>query len=135
MKGFRDFLMRGNLVELAVAVIIGTAFAAVVKAFTAMIMDIIGKFGGVPDFSDRSIYGISVGAFITALLTFVLTAAVVYWLVVIPYNRISARLKKEEDQAESAPAVTSEDLLTEIRDLLRQQAAGNPTPGQVPDLH
>ena len=133
MKGFRDFLMRGNLVELAVAVIIGTAFAAVVKAFTGMIMDIIGKFGGVPDFSNRSIAGISVGAFITALLTFVLTAAVVYWLVVIPYNPISARLKKEQDQAESAPAVTSEDLLTEIRDLLRSQAGGNPLPGQVPD--
>ena len=133
MKGFRDFLMRGNLVELAVAVIIGTAFAAVVKAFTSMIMDIIGKFGGVPDFSNRSIAGISVGAFITALLTFVLTAAVVYWLVVIPYNAVSARLKKEQDQAESAPAVTSEDLLTEIRDLLRSQASGNPLPGQVPD--
>lgn len=132
MKGFRDFLMRGNLVELAVAVIIGTAFAAVVKAFTAMIMDIIGKFGGVPDFSDRSIYGISVGAFITALLTFILTAAVVYWLVVIPYNTISARLKKDQEQAEAAPAVTSEDLLTEIRDLLRSQATGAPLPGQVP---
>lgn len=133
MKGFRDFLMRGNLVELAVAVIIGTAFADVVKAFTSMIMDIIGKFGGVPDFSNRSIAGISVGAFVTALLTFVLTAAVVYWLVVLPYNSISARLKKEQDQAESAPAVTSEDLLTEIRDLLRSQAGGNPLPGQVPD--
>ena len=135
MKGFRDFLMRGNLVELAVAVIIGTAFAAVVKAFTAMIMDIIGKFGGVPDFSDRSVAGISVGAFITALLTFVLTAAVVYFLVVVPYNRFSARLKELEDQPESAPAVTSEDLLTEIRDLLRQQASNDPTPGRVPDLH
>lgn len=133
MKGFRDFLMRGNLVELAVAVIIGTAFAAVVKAFTGMIMDIIGKFGGVPDFSNRSVAGISVGAFITALLTFILTAAVVYWLVVLPYNSISARLKKEQDQAESAPAVTSEDLLTEIRDLLRSQASGSPLPGQVPD--
>ena len=133
MKGFRDFLMRGNLVELAVAVIIGTAFAAVVKAFTSMIMDIIGLFGGVPDFSNRSVAGISVGAFITALLTFVLTAAVVYFLVVTPYNRLSARLKQEQDQAESAPAVTSEDLLTEIRDLLRSQAGGNPLPGQVPD--
>jgi large conductance mechanosensitive channel len=133
MKGFRDFLMRGNLVELAVAVIIGTAFAAVVKAFTSMIMDIIGKFGGVPDFSGKSIGGISVGAFVTALLTFVLTAAVVYWLVVIPYNTVSARLKKENDQAEAVPAVTSEDLLTEIRDLLRSQAAGDPVPGQVPD--
>ena len=132
LTGFKEFLLRGNLVELAVAVIIGTAFADVVKAFTSMIMDIIGLFGGVPDFSNRSVYGISVGAFITALLTFVLTAAVVYWLVVIPFNKISARLKKEEDQAEAAPAVTSEDLLTEIRDLLRSQAAGNPTQGQVP---
>ena len=132
MKGFRDFLVRGNLVELAVAVIIGTAFAAVVKAFTGMIMDIIGLFGGVPDFSSTSIYGISVGVFITALLSFVLTAAVVYWLVVIPYNKVSARLKQLGDQSEAAPAVTSEDLLTEIRDLLRQQAAGSPTPGQVP---
>ena len=132
LTGFRDFLMRGNLVDLAVAVIIGTAFAAVVKAFTGMIMDIIGKFGGVPDFSNRSIYGISIGVFITALLSFVLTAAVVYWLVVIPFNNLSARLKKQEEQVEAAPAVTSEDLLTEIRDLLRQQAVGNPTPGQVP---
>ena len=53
MKGFRDFLMRGNLVELAVAVIMGTAFAAVVKAFTGMIMDLIGKVGGKADFSKR----------------------------------------------------------------------------------
>jgi len=135
VKGFRDFLMRGNLVELAVAVIMGTAFAAVVKAFTGMILDLVGKFAGKTDFSSTSIYGISVGVFITALLSFVLTAAVVYWLVVIPYNTISARLKKQEDQTESAPAVTSEDLLTEIRDLLRQQAGGSPGPGQVPDLH
>ena len=77
--------------------------------------------------------GISVGAFITALLTFVLTAAVVYFLVVIPYNRVSARLKELEDQPESAPAVTSEDLLTEIRDLMRQQAAGSSAAGRVPD--
>jgi large conductance mechanosensitive channel len=132
VKGFRDFLMRGNLVELAVAVIMGTAFAAVVKAFTGMILDLVGKFGGKADFSSTSLYGISVGVFITALLSFVLTAAVVYWLVVIPYNTISARLKKQ-DQTESAPAVTSEDLLTEIRDLLRQQATGSPVPGRVPD--
>ncbi len=132
MKGFRDFLMRCNLVELAVAVIIGTAFAAVVKAFTGMITDVIGKFGGKADFSSTSIYGISVGVFITALLSFVLTAAVVYWLVVIPYNRVSARLKAAQAQPESAPAVTSEDLLTEIRDLLRQQSTASPAPGQVP---
>ena len=133
MKGFRDFLMRGNLVELAVAVVMGTVFAAVVASFTAMIMDIIGKFGGVPDFSSTSIYGIGVGRFITAVLTFLLTSLVVYFLVVVPYNTISARLKKEQDQAESAPAVTSEDLLTEIRDLLREQASGNPASERVLD--
>lgn len=133
MNGFRDFLMRGNLVELAVAVIMGTMFAAVVSAFTGMIMDIIGKFGGVPDFSSVSVGGLSVGKFLTALLTFLLTALVVYFLVVVPYNKISARLKKEQQQPESAPAVTSEDLLTEIRDLLREQASGNPAPGRVPD--
>ena len=133
MKGFRDFLMRGNLVELAVAVIIGTAFATVVSAFTRLITDLIGLLFTVPDFSSTSIHGVSVGAFVTAVLSFVLTAAVVYFLVVTPYNRITARLKKEQDQAEAAPAVTSEDLLTEIRDLLRSQAGGNPLPGQVPD--
>ena len=130
MKGFRDFLMRGNLVELAVAVIIGTAFAAVVKAFTDIITDIIGKAGGVPDFSSTSVAGISVGAFITAVLSFVLTAAVVYFLVVIPYNRVTERLKALDDGPVAPPAVTSEDLLTEIRDLLRQQAGrSTTTPG------
>ena len=128
MKGFRDFLMRGNLVELAVAVIMGTAFAAVVKAFTGMITDLIGKFGGKADFSSTSVYGISVGKFITAVITFVLTALVVYFAVVVPDNTVTARLKKAEDQTEATPAVTSEDLLTEIRDLLRQQAAGELTP-------
>ena len=133
MKGFRDFLMRGNLVELAVAVIIGTAFAAVVKAFTGMIMDVVGKFAGHPDFSSTSVAGISVGAFITALLSFVLTAAVVYFLVVVPYNTVTERLKRQADQPEATPAVTSEDLLTEIRDLLREQASPvPPAPGQVP---
>lgn len=133
MKGFRDFLMRGNLVELAVAVIIGTAFALVVKAFTAMIMDIIGKFGGVPDFSSTSVAGISVGAFLTAVLTFVLTAAVVYFLVVVPYNRVTERLKRDADQPAAVPAVTSEDLLTEIRDLLREQASPvTPSAGRLP---
>lgn len=133
MRGFREFLLRGNLVELAVAVIIGTAFAAVVESFTAMIMDIIGKIGNVPDFSSRSIAGISVGAFLTALLSFVLTAAVVYFLVVVPYNKLSERLRFAADSAAAEPAVTSEDLLTEIRDLLREQARpGASGPGQIP---
>ncbi|MFP5282841.1 MAG: large conductance mechanosensitive channel protein MscL [Actinomycetes bacterium] len=120
MKGFRDFLLRGNLIELAVAVIIGTAFTSVVESFTAMIMDVIGVFGNVPDFSSRSIAGIGVGAFLTALLTFLLTAAVVYFLVVVPYNRLNKLADVDADQSPAA-AVTTEDLLTEIRDLLRNQ--------------
>lgn len=126
VKGFREFLLRGNLVELAIAVIVGTAFARVVEAFTAMILDIVGKVGNVPDFSSRSLGGISVGAFLTALLTFLLTAAVVYFGVVVPYNRLSERLKAGADQSPAAPAVTSEDLLTEIRDLLREQTRRGP---------
>ena len=117
MKGFREFLMRGNLVELAVAVIMGTVFAAVVKAFTDMIMDVIGKFGGVPDFSSASIAGISVGAFLSALLTFVLTALVVYFGVIIPYNKMAEITKKGDPEV----AASTEDLLAEIRDLLREQ--------------
>ena len=117
MKGFKDFLLRGNLIELAVAVIMGTVFAAVVKSFTDMIMDIIGKFGGVPDFSSASIAGIGVGAFLSALLTLVLTGAVVYFLIVIPYNKFAEITKKDDPEV----AASSEDLLAEIRDLLKAQ--------------
>jgi large conductance mechanosensitive channel len=120
MKGFQEFLLRGNLIELAVAVIMGTVFAAVVKSFTDMIMDIIGLFGGVPDFSGTSIYGIGVGAFLSALLTLILTGAVVYFLIIIPYNKLSEITKKDDPEV----AASTEDLLAEIRDLLREQNAG-----------
>ena len=117
MQGFKDFLMRGNLVELAVAFIMGTVFAAVVQAFTAIILDALGLVVQVRGLSDLTVVGINVGTFLTALITFVLTAAVLYFFVVVPYNRIRA-LRRDE---EPAPAVSSEQLLTEIRDLLRQQ--------------
>jgi large conductance mechanosensitive channel len=120
MKGFKEFLMRGNLVQLAVAVIIGGVFSAVVKSFTDMIMDVIGKIGAVPDFSQKSIAGIHVGAFLSAVLAFLLTAFVVYFFVVLPYNKVSARMKKEETAA-VVVAPTTEDLLAEIRDILREQ--------------
>ena len=126
MKGFKDFLMQGNLIELAVAFIMGGAFAAVVTAFTAMIMDLIGKFGGVPDFSKVSVGGISIGAFLTALLSFILIAAVVYFFVVMPYNKF-----KERTQGTPEEVPTSEDLLTDIRDLLRAQQGGGTNNPQV----
>jgi large conductance mechanosensitive channel len=121
LKGFREFVLRGNLVELAVAFVMAAAFAAVVTAFVAMILDIVGKIGGSPDFSNYAPGGVSVGAFLTALISFLVIAAVVYYFVVVPY--LAARRRFKPEDAESAP---SEDirLLTEIRDLLRDRAAG-----------
>jgi large conductance mechanosensitive channel len=115
LKGFKDFVMRGNLVELAVAFIIGGAFATVVTATVALIMDLIGKVGGIPDFSGYNPGGVSVGAWITALISFLILAAVVYFLVVTPYNTLQARMARGEEAAPPAPDIA---LLTEIRDLL-----------------
>ena len=118
MKGFKDFVMRGNLVEIAVAFIIATAFADVVKTFTAMLLDLIGKIFATPNFSSYVPAGIHVGAFITAVIAFVILAAVVYLGVVRPYELLKARFTKPiEDAAEAADE--SVVLLREIRDALR----------------
>ena len=117
MKGFRDFLLRGNLVELAVAFIMGVVFAAVVEAFTKIILDILGLIVRVEGLSGIAFAGVNVGNFLTALLTFVLTAFVLYVAVVVPYNRLSVLRKKDEPEK----AASSEDLLAEIRDLLRDR--------------
>lgn len=123
MKGFRDFLMRGNLLEVAVAFIIGAAFGAVTTSFTQLVMDIIAKIiGGQPNFDAVTVAGVNVGHFITTLISFVLTAAVVYFAIVKPSELIRDRLKKEEPTAPAA--ATQEELLAEIRDLLKAQAAG-----------
>jgi large conductance mechanosensitive channel len=120
VKGFKDFILRGNLVELAVAFVMALAFSAVVTAAVAVIMDIIGRLGGTPKFSDYVPGGIHVGAFLTALVTFVLIAAVVYFMIVKPYTKAREILFREDEEAIAA---TPEDviLLTEIRDLLRAQ--------------
>lgn len=117
MKGFKEFLMRGNLVELAVAVIIGTVFAAVVTAFTDLLLDLIGKIFDMPEFSKAVVAGVNLGPFLSALVTFLLTAFVVYFFVVKPYNALRDRMKKEDEPA----AATPEELLTEIRDLLKDR--------------
>lgn len=118
LKGFKDFLTRGNVIDLAVAVVIGTAFAAVVTAFVDIIMDLVGKVGGVPDFSNYEPGGVSVGAFLTALFSFLIVALAVYFMVVIPMNRLAERRKAG---IEPEPEGPSEEvlLLTDIRDALR----------------
>lgn len=122
MKGFKDFIMRGNLIEIAVAFIIAAAFAKVVEAFTKLILDIIGLLGGSPDFSQVAIGPINIGVFITAVISFLMIAAIVYFGVVTPYEKVKARLtrKKADDEAAEEPAPTTEELLSEIRDLLKR---------------
>ena len=119
LTGFKDFILRGNLIELAVAFIIGAAFATVVSTFTDMMMGFIGKIAGQPDFSSAEVAGVNVGAFVNAVIAFLIVAAVVYFFVVTPYNRIQERMSRGDETAPPSPDIA---LLTEIRDLL----AGRP---------
>lgn len=118
IKEFRDFIFRGNIVDLAVAVVIGAAFGAIVTSLvTDIITPLLGIFG-IPDFSTWVIQvgdaEMRIGAFLNTLISFVTIAAAIFFLVIKPMNRLMP--KKEE-----APAGPSEvDLLTEIRDELRK---------------
>ncbi|MBS2936503.1 MscL family protein [Nocardioides sp. J2M5] len=125
MTGFKNFILRGNLVELAVAVIIGTSFAAVVTAFTEMLLSAIGRVtnGSEVNFDTLKPGGVLVGPFLTALVAFLILAAVVYFFVVVPYTKAKDRFFPAE------PAGTPADvaLLEEIRDLLKAQGGTTPT--------
>ncbi len=117
MTGFKNFILRGNLVELAVAFIMGLAFAAVVTATVGLIMDIVGKIGGSPNFSDYAPGGVSVGAWITAVISFLILAAVVYFLIVMPYTKAKERYFPADEPGTPADV----ELLTQIRDLLARR--------------
>lgn len=118
MSGFKKFLLQGDLVSLAVAFIIGGAFATVVKSFVTIIMDLIGKLGGTPSFSSYVPGGVHVGAFLTAVVAFVILAAVVYFGVVKPYTAAKERFFPEPD-----PGETELDVLKAIRDSLATGSA------------
>jgi len=122
LKEFKDFLTKGNLIEIAVAFVIAAAFGAVIKALVDfVIMPFIAAIVGKPSFDDLvwtlNDAVIPYGMFITALVTFVLIAAAVFFFIVKPYNAYKARRAKAE---EAAPAAPAEDivLLREIRDRL-----------------
>jgi large conductance mechanosensitive channel len=123
IKEFRDFLLRGNIVELAVAFVIGAAFALVVKSLNDnLLMPIIAMIGGKPDFSSLyfTINGAQFrwGAFLTDVIGFVLTAAAVFFFVVKPINAIVERRKRGDVTAVVEPTEEIV-LLREIRDALR----------------
>lgn len=127
IQGFKEFIMRGNIVDLAVAVVIGTAFAAVVDTVVgSLITPLLNAMGG----ANASGLGFEVisgnpatymdfAAIINALIVFLMTAAVVYFVIVVPMNKVNARMGfgKEEEEAPSDDVV----LLTEIRDLLARR--------------
>lgn len=122
MTGFKNFVLRGNLVELAVALIMALAFTAVVTATVDLIMSLLGKIGGQPDFSAWRPGDLPIGAWLTALVSFVILAAVVYFLIVKPYT--AAKERYFPSQEEGTP--TDVALLQEIRDLLARDAGRGP---------
>jgi large conductance mechanosensitive channel len=140
LKGFKEFLSRGNIVDLSIAVVIGTAFTALVTAFTKSIIEpLIGRIGAGKD-AQYGILRIGIGGgqaidlnvLLSAVINFILVAAVVYFLIVVPYNRL--RKRGEVEQAQD----TELSILTEIRDLLaadgqQERRTTGPGTGPSPD--
>lgn len=126
LKGFREFALKGNFIDLAVAVVVGAAVAALIGAISAgLILPIVGIFlGGGVDAGQFEINGqvIDISLIINAFITFIITMAVIYFAFVMPMNRLRERLGQQDVSA--APADIA--LLTEIRDLLQAQQGGTP---------
>jgi len=134
LKGFKEFIARGNIIDLSVAVVIGTAFTALVTAFTTnVVQPLIDRIGAGPD-REYGILRIPLGgdqfvdlnAVLSAAINFVLVAAVVYFVIVLPYKKL--RERGEVEQAQD----TELSILTEIRDLLHAQRGDA---GTSPDEH
>ena len=126
IKGFKDFLMRGNVIDLAVAVVIGAAFNDIVKAFTSyMINPVIASFGGANvnglavQLGDNDKTVMDFGAITTSIINFLIIAAVVYFIFVLPMNKVKERRKRGEEAGPHEP--TDVELLKEIRDLLASE--------------
>jgi large conductance mechanosensitive channel len=121
VREFRDFLMRGNLVELAVAFVIGLAFAALITSFVNdLIMPIVAMIIGKPDFSDLT-FTINdavfrYGAFITAAITFISTAAAIFFFVVKPVDAITARMRKPGKEVVTDDERRHQELIAVIRE-------------------
>ena len=128
LKGFKDFLLRGNVVDLAVAVVVGAAFTAIVTAFTTNIVNpLVAALGGSNEYgfgfnitsSPESF--VNIGAVITAIINFVIIAAVVYFVLILPVNTAKKRFVSQPEKE-----LSDVDVLVQIRDIL----AGGTTAGQ-----
>ena len=126
LKGFKDFLLRGNVLDLAVAVVVGAAFTAIVTAFTSNIINpLVASIGGGNEYGwgiqltgDTAETFLNFGAVVTAIINFIIIAAVVYFVLIVPYNHTKERYMKQEEKE-----ATDIELLTEIRYLLGSDTA------------
>ena len=117
MQGFKNFLLRGNVIDLAVGIIMGTAFTAVVTALVqSVLMPAISMLVQSPNFDSFLVFGqIKVGVFLTAVVNFLLIAAAVYFAVVLPVEKLNARVSKKKAEEKEDTELS---LLKEIRDSL-----------------
>ncbi len=133
LTGFKSFILKGNVVDLAVAVVIGAAFGGVVTAFVqSVLMPFVAGLVGSPNFDSFAVVtlngnDIKFGVLLTAIVNFVLVAASIYFIVVVPMNHMIERRNRRLGIAPAVEAEAAEDpqiaLLTEIRDALRAQRA------------
>jgi len=120
LKGFRDFILRGNVMDLAVAVILGTAFNRIVASLVGDVLNpLIAATIGKPDFSSIVLHAgsgqIKVGSFFNAVVSFLIVASVVYFAIVLPMNAVMARLNKPAKEEPAAPTTKAcPECLSEI---------------------
>ena len=141
LKGFKDFILRGNVVDLAVAVVIGAAFTTIVTAFTKGIIEpLINAVTppSSPGFGIQLVSGkantyIDLASVITAILNFLIVAAVIYFVIVLPLHTLQARRRRGEEAGPAEP--TDVALLAEIRDLLAAQGRQSTSGGAISGHH
>ncbi|MDN4483620.1 large conductance mechanosensitive channel protein MscL [Demequina lignilytica] len=138
IKGFKEFIMRGNVVDLAVAVVIGAAFGAVVTSLVDNVINpLIAAIFGKPDLSGILLWTLNdggtpgdpaddavlaIGTFLTAILNFLIIAAAIYFAIVLPLNKLAERKAKDEPAPDEAVSPTEIEILTEIRDAIKAQS-------------
>ena len=127
LTGFKKFILKGNVIDLAVAVIIGAAFSSVVDALVkSVMMPLISLLVGEPNFDDFLAFGdVRFGVLLTAVVNFLLVAAAIYFVIIVPMNHMIERRNRklgiDQDVKEEAAEDPQIALLTEIRDALRRQ--------------
>lgn len=127
MQGFKNFLLRGNVIELAIAVVIGAAFTAVVAGFTeAIINPLIAQAFDAEELSKATVGIFPIGVLLAAIINFLIVAAICYFVLILPMQKLKEHHDKLRGFTPDAPAETDLDVLRDIRDLLQQQAGEKP---------